>query len=179
MKKKLLTNAELILLQIINEQESISGYAVNKLIKERNYRRFMDVGSTSVYVSLKKLEDKGYAESEIDETKQGKGPSPRIYAITDEGKKQLTNQTLTAISDADERDIRFDAALTGINYLPALVVTLALEKRIENLQDRLNKLESELNDKAYQYDEFIYDHSIRLIKYEIEYSKELIEKLRG
>lgn len=48
-----ITNVEFMLLQIICERKEASGYEINQLIKERGYREWVDMGTTSIYVGLK------------------------------------------------------------------------------------------------------------------------------
>ena len=74
-----LTNVEMVLLQIIAEKEGISGYGINQIVKERGYREWADIGMTSIYVGLKKLEDKKLVKFKIHTGKIGKGPVPKIF----------------------------------------------------------------------------------------------------
>jgi DNA-binding PadR family transcriptional regulator len=53
-----LANVEFMLLQIICEQSDISGYEISQLVKERKYKEWADIGTTSVYVGLNKLSKK-------------------------------------------------------------------------------------------------------------------------
>ena len=71
---KTLSNAELMLLEIISQAKEISGYAIGKLVEERQYRVWADIGTTSIYTGLEKLKRKGLVTSRLDTAKRGKGP---------------------------------------------------------------------------------------------------------
>lgn len=59
-----LSNVEFMLLQMIAELDQASGYDINKLIDQRGYRQWANIGTTSVYAGLKKLNEKELVESE-------------------------------------------------------------------------------------------------------------------
>jgi len=180
---QILSNAELIILEIILEMEPISGYDLNKLIEERGIRDWADIGTTAIYLGLKKLEKKDFVSWVLDNKKVGKGPVPRKFSVTNNGKKNLSNEILFSLSKSGARDKRFDIAFYGIGFLPRIVVMLALEKRVENLAieftniDRISYLES--NKDLPLHKKSIIDHKMLLIGNEIEFMNELLDKLRN
>ena len=182
MKTKLvLSNAELLLLLIINAEENISGYKINKLIKEREYRSWVDLGKTSVYAGLKKLVSKKLVKSKLDKRKSGKGPQPTNYRITPRGKKELTNAVLESLSTSMEMNNRFDIAYSGITNLPRVMVVLALERRIELLNERQLEIKQKL-DKIEIIDlplemQNVYEHIDFSISNEITFTKSLINDI--
>ena len=78
-----LAGAEFALLQIIEEKQPVSGYEINKLIEDRGYRQWTDIGTTSIYVGLEKLSRKGLTSVYLDTGKKGKGPAPKKYRLTE------------------------------------------------------------------------------------------------
>ena len=53
-RSKELSNVELMLLEIISQAKEISGYRIGKLVEERQYRVWADIGTTSIYTGLEK-----------------------------------------------------------------------------------------------------------------------------
>lgn len=177
-----LSNAELMLLQIIEENGTISGYELNKLVEKRSIRDWAEIGTTSIYVSLKKLEKKEFVTFFVDKTKTGKGPPPKKYSVATLGKKTLTNEILRSLSTTPERDKRFDLAFNGISFLPRVVVILALEKRIEFLAEVFESVEYSYEDHGGEdlplHEKAVFEHRIFAIGNEIEFMQRLLIQLK-
>ncbi len=177
-----ISNVELMLLQIIYQQEEICGYEIDKLVKERDYREWADIGTTSIYTGLEKLRKKGFVRLRIDEEKRGKGPLPKKSRLTKKGKDVLKDELLKALSCARERDKKFDLAFSAIGVLKTVEVKRALEKRIQFLLKMSHKLNEKLkslggerlpiNIKA------LFKHSLYLIRNEVKFVDNLITDLK-
>ncbi|MEN6413797.1 MAG: PadR family transcriptional regulator [Veillonellales bacterium] len=184
-----LANVEFMLLQIICEHQDVSGYEISQLVKKRDYREWADIGTTSIYVGLNKLSKKQLVTSYADTKKQGKGPIPRKFKITDNGKKILKQEAILALSSAREREYRFDLALTVIPLLPTEEVITALRKRktflAEVTENSIKRFESYKKKELLFYDEkglpfymkTLFSHLTLMIKYEIDFIDILIENL--
>lgn len=167
------SNVELMLLQIISQGEEISGYRINKLVKEREYRVWAGIGTTSIYTGLEKLRRKGLVTSRLDVGKRGKGPLPKKFRLTKRGRVALRKEILRALSSTRERDLRFDLAIAAIPFLTAEAAKNALRERKRFLEEvagqvkaRFENLGGEnlpLNIKA------LFKHSLHLIKHESEF----------
>jgi DNA-binding PadR family transcriptional regulator len=176
-----LSNSEFILLQIIYDREMISGYEINQLIKDRGYREWADIGTTSIYVGLNKLHKRKLLNSYIDIEKQGRGPVPRKFEITDEGKTVLQQETLEALSSTRERDFKFDLALAAIPHVPTEAVLAALQQRksfLTEVADGLNQKLATFKIKQVPVNmQALYWHPLILIKNEMEFMDNLIQEL--
>ncbi|MFA1819290.1 PadR family transcriptional regulator [Virgibacillus oceani] len=176
-----ITNVEFMLLQIISEQKKVSGYEINQLIIERGYREWGDIGSTSIYVGLKKLSKKHLVNSYLDTSKQGRGPTPRKFEVTDTGAKLLKKNTLEFLSSTRERDNRFDLALASMPFLTTEEVLEALQKR----KDFLSEVAKNINKKFETqggislpfHVQALFRHPLLLIKNEMEFMDILIKDL--
>ncbi|MFH0886992.1 MAG: PadR family transcriptional regulator [bacterium] len=115
-----------MLLQIIWEQKSTSGYVINHTVEERGYRHWIDIGSTSIYIGLKKLEDKGLIESSYDLKKIGRGALPKKIKITDKGARVLRQEIFLSLSNEPGRQI--EVGLAGIPVLNKEHLMNALKK---------------------------------------------------
>ncbi|MBU1318170.1 MAG: PadR family transcriptional regulator [candidate division Zixibacteria bacterium] len=177
-----LTNIELMLLQIVSQQKSISGYQINRLIAERGYRDWVDVGSTPIYVGLTKLASKKLVESFLDTHKQGKGPPPKMFSITPSGKERLKAEMVDALSSAQVNDSRFDLGIAGIPFLDRDEIVVALGNRKRALTDYAAQIESRYResggDNLKLHIRVLFEHSLNAIKNEISFADRLIGEIR-
>lgn len=176
-----ISNVELMLLQIIYQQKDICGYQINKLVKERDYLEWADIGTTSVYTGLEKLRKKRLVHLRIDEEKRGKGPLPKKFRLTGKGKNVLKDELLKALSYTRERDKKFDLAFSAIGVLRPAEVKGALETRKHFLLNIAQKLKEKLKslggDKLPINIKALFKHSLHLIKSEVKFVDNLITDL--
>ncbi|RUT30662.1 PadR family transcriptional regulator [Paenibacillus zeisoli] len=135
-----LSNVEFTLLQIIAECNQASGYDINKLIDQRGYREWANIGTTSVYAGLKKLNDKGLIEHEESGEKSGKGPMPTRFVVTEKGFRTLRDDVISSLSSSRERDNRFDLGLAALPVVEKDEAIEALRKRLDFLGETMNHL---------------------------------------
>jgi DNA-binding PadR family transcriptional regulator len=176
------SNAEFMLLQIICQAGEISGYKINKLVEERQYRIWAGIGTTSIYTGLEKLRKKGLVASRLDVAKRGKGPVPKKFRLTQRGQAALKKDIERALSSTRERDLRFDLAVAALPLLTLPTATSALRKRKKFLREvarqvnaRFQALGGEglpLNIKS------LFKHSLHLIEHELEFVDVLILDLK-
>ncbi len=179
---KPLTNAQFMLLQIISQAGEVSGYKIHKLVEEREYRVWADIGTTSIYTGLEKLRKKRLVTSHLDTEKRGKGPLPKKFRLTGKGHQTLRREIEQALSSTRERDRRFDLALAAISLVPLRTVRGALQKRktllgevAEGVEARFEFLGGEnlpINIKE------LFKHSMLLVKHELEFIDALLVDLK-
>lgn len=63
------------------------GYELVQEIDSMRLRQWARIGSSTVYVALERLEDRGHLESTVD--REGNRPQRNVYAITDAGRVRL------------------------------------------------------------------------------------------
>lgn len=181
-KSKQLSNVELVLLQLIYENRELSGYGINKFIEERGYREWADIGETSIYSGLEKLNKKGLVEFYIHADKQGKGPAPKKFKLTTNGENTLKDEVLDALSSTRERDRRFDIALAAIPFVDPSEALSALEKRklfLANERQRITKKFSKQSGFALPgHVQLLFKHPSVLIEAELSFIDEIINKLK-
>ncbi|MDQ6418514.1 PadR family transcriptional regulator [Paenibacillus sp. LHD-117] len=128
-----LSNVEFMLLQMIAEYRQASGYDIMKLVDQRGYKEWANIGTTSIYAGLKKLSDKGWISPEASDEKSGKGPTPNRFALTEAGIRKLRNEILDSLSSTRERDNRFDLGLAALPHIGKEEAIIALRKRLDFL----------------------------------------------
>jgi len=178
-----LSNVEFMLLQIIAECRQASGYDIKKLVDQRGYREWANIGTTSIYMGLKKLSDKGYIASfeESDGGKSGKGPMPTRYTLTESGMDKLKMEILDSLSSTRERDNRFDLGLAALPYIGKDDAITALRKRLELLASTSEKIrqiyESQGGARLPLNARSLFLHSLHLIESEQTFVAGLIHEL--
>jgi DNA-binding PadR family transcriptional regulator len=176
-----LTNVEFIILQITYEREEVSGYEIDQWIKERGYREWADIGTTSIYIGLAKLGKKRLVSSYLDTAKYGRSPLPRKFSITDAGKKVLKQEILAALSSTRERDYRFDLAVAAIPAVATEEVVAALEERkifLREVAERGNRLFEKQGGPALPLNlQALFKHPLLYIQSEIAFVDSLIQEL--
>lgn len=177
-----LNNVEFMLLQILCDSGELSGYEINQLVEERNYRQWADIGTTSIYVSLEKLQKKDLVESYIDIKKQGKGPLPKKFKISDTGRQCLGEAIKEALSETRERDKRFDLGIAASHLIDKEEVLHSLARRIAFLLKVNDELKAKVQrDKIQNYPaniRFLFSHPVYLIECEIAFLEDFINTLK-
>jgi DNA-binding PadR family transcriptional regulator len=137
-----MTNTEIAILSLIVEAPR-HGYEIEQIIEARGMRDWTEIGFSSIYYILKKLEEKGLVKSALEKT-PGRGPARKIYRPTEQGQREWHTAALIALSQPASRTSPF---LMGLAALPAFnpeevegALTnylAALEKEISRLKNRM------------------------------------------
>ncbi len=180
---KNLTNVEIVLLEVIAEKSELSGYQISKLVAERGYKAWAEIGTTSVYVGLEKLSKKKLVSYRVPGSKQGKGPLPRYFGLTRQGLTVLRNEILRILASSRERQRVFDLGLAGIPLLPRDEVISALIKRKEFLLQAAEKIKGRFQSEGGQrlplHTRAVFRHPLFLIGHELRFTDELINDLKS
>lgn len=178
-----ISNVEFTLLQLIAESSNISGYEINKLVEERGYREWADIGTTSIYVGLDKLNKKEFVKSQIDVNKTGKGPLPKRFTLTQQGRDVLKDTIIESLSSTRERDHRFDLAVASLPFINPQEAVDALNARKDFLLSEKKRLESKYQAQGGSGLPFfvraLFRHPLVLIDTEIEFMDQLIAELNS
>ncbi|MFN2227831.1 MAG: helix-turn-helix transcriptional regulator [Anaerolineae bacterium] len=116
-----MTNAELAILGLVAEQPR-HGYEIEQVINERGMRNWTEVGFSSIYYLLKKLEDQGQVESRLEQV--GPGPARKVYHTTAAGREALDEAIVEALSQPERC---YQLFLLGLSHLPRIPRAQALE----------------------------------------------------
>ena len=130
------TDRELLILGLIAEMPR-HGYEIEGVIEERAMREWTQIGFSSIYYVLGKLEKNGLIKGE-------KPPTPKAkkrYNLTKQGLKVLVDQTLAALKTIQPT---YPSLLLGLVHLPVLSrdqVLDALRTRKEGLSQEISRME--------------------------------------
>lgn len=177
----IISNVELMLLQLIAECGQASGYDIKKLVDQRGYRDWTNIGTTSIYAGLKKLGDKGWIVSEEPHRKSGKGPLPVCFSLTEAGVAKLKEETISSLSSTRERDSRFDLGLAAMAHIEKDEAISALRTRLDFLEQASvkvrQKYESQGSVNLPLHVRALFWHPLSLIESEQAFVVRLINEL--
>lgn len=111
---KQLSNLEFVILAFVAEKP-IHGYQIEHLIVERGMREWTDIGFSSIYHVLGKLQKTGYLTSKSDLTYDR--PARKVFSLTPQGAILLHNEVLHRLSTPRPNSADFDLALSCLPVL--------------------------------------------------------------
>jgi DNA-binding PadR family transcriptional regulator len=124
----MMTDAELAILTIVAEGP-IYGHDIQTVINQRGLRAWTNIGVSSMYYVLEKLERQGLIESQ---GQVSEGPSRRHYQITSAGFGVLQTSVADLISSPREINSGFELGLANLHVLrPAQIHTAFIAYRQE------------------------------------------------
>jgi DNA-binding PadR family transcriptional regulator len=174
-----MTNAELAILSLVAEQPR-HGYQIEQTIEARGMRDWTEVGFSSIYYLLKKLEKVGLIESHL-EIVEGPGPARKVYQVTPQGRVAHTEATLQALSEPKPS---FTPFLLGVSNLPTIPRKKALIA-LHQFHDALEKRREHVNARA-QGQHPLPDHVAAMFEYsqamliaEVAWIKKFISQLEA
>jgi DNA-binding PadR family transcriptional regulator len=174
-----LTNAELAILTLLAEQPR-HGYDIEQVIEGRGMREWTQIGFSSIYYLLKKLERKGWIKSQ-DQAQVGQGPSRKIFNLTQEGLERTQRGVLETLSTPTRC---MPAIQIGLANLPAVdpkAAEAALQEYHQKLVDRLNRLETKWQDQQPLPDhvDAMFEYSLTLLEAERLWVESFLERLKS
>ena len=172
-----MTNAELAILGLISEGPH-HGYEIEQVIKERGMREWTEIGFSSIYYLLKKLEKAHFVESEVVDT-HGRGKARRVYQITDEGRKVLHETVLDVLSCPQKS---FPSVLLGIANLSSISAEqakIALEAYRDDVAERLAYIRAKAEEKkdAPKQTQYLFDYSLFMLDAEIRWIDNILQDM--
>ena len=175
MPKFKITYAELAILSLVAEQ-AVYGYQIEKIIKERGMREWTEIGFSSIYYLLNKLEKKSWITSQMQNAVH-QGPARRVFSITPIGMKFCQQESLAALSEPRVSPSHFQLGLVNLPLLGNSETSNALK----HYEDTLIHKKKELGLKKNSYGNGIpahmkalFDHSLQLIEAELTWVKKFI-----
>lgn len=173
-----MTHTELAILGLIIEAPR-HGYEIEQLIEQRNMRSWTEIGFSSIYYILSKLERRGWLSSRS-QPAAGRGPQRKVYAARPAGRKAWAAATLQLLADPGQPR-PFLLGLAGLPGLPAGEALAALRQYRRGLLQRRGEVEAAWQSGGqlpYFLDGMI-EYSFNLLQTEIEWLDRYIPRLES
>jgi DNA-binding PadR family transcriptional regulator len=174
-----MTNAELAILSLIVESPRY-GYDIEQIIEQRGMRDWTEIGFSSIYYLLKKLEKKGFITNHLD-YQPGPGPARKIYTITPDGEKAWRKETLIALSQPQPLFPLIQIGLAGIPGLSKAEAKKALVQYRQNLEEQEKYVISRRDTQRpiQLYVEWMFGYSLAVLRAEIQYTQQILTEMDG
>ncbi|MGC9395815.1 MAG: PadR family transcriptional regulator [Anaerolineae bacterium] len=172
------TQAELALLTLLAERPH-HGYELEHVIEARGMREWAEIGFSSIYYLLKKLEGEGWIESRLEEA--GRGPARKVYAVTPAGREQLQAAIVEALSTPQRCYPPLLLGIASLPAVPAAEAAAALRQYVAALDERLAHVRArwEAQKPLPYFVEALFTYSITLIQTEREWVEGFIRQVEA
>ena len=129
------THAELLLLGLVAEMPR-HGYELDQVIQQRSMREWTQIGFSSIYFVLGKLQRLGLVATKRPTGANAGTKGRKVYSVTPAGRQALATQTVAAL-----REVRpaYSSVLLGMINWPVL----KREQALEALEARCKAIEAE------------------------------------
>lgn len=142
-----MTHGETILLRLLARKD-MYGYELNHIIDENRMRQWADIGFSSIYNSLNKLERHGYVGAY--RAAESGGPARKVYRITDAGREALHEAVVVMLKEPRKVHDDFGVALVCSDVLSD-----------DEFRDSLKAYRSQLVEKRRMYEQEMPETSTR------------------
>ncbi len=141
------TNAELAVLSLLAE-EPRHGYEIEQMIEQRGMRNWTEIGFSSIYYLLNKLEKTGMIRSWF-ETSKGKGPARKVYELTDTGWADWHQAVISTLSQPEPCHLPIQIGLSNLALIPLDEARVALGNYLANLQAQQHELTNRKSNQGF------------------------------
>ncbi len=165
-----MTNAELAILSLVVEQPR-HGYEIEQVIVARGMRSWTEIGFSSIYHVLNKLQQAGLVEAHY-EPASGRGPARKVYAAAEVGRQFLRQQLVKAL---DKPSVSQPEFLLWLSNLP--IYTLgeqrsALARYRQQLVNRQQSLQAQAAGPLPDHVQTMFAYSLALAAAELNWLDE-------
>lgn len=174
-----MTNAELAILSLVAEQPRY-GYEIEQTIEMRGMREWTEIGFSSIYYLLAKLEKAGLIEGELQQV-EGKGPARKVYQITPSGREAHAEGAYEALSTPRGGSVPI---LLGLSNFPSLDSVQAADS-LQSYRQQLTEQQQHLIERietqpdAPFFVRAMFDYSLTLILAELMWLDAFIQDLEA
>lgn len=174
-----MTNAELAVLSLIDEAPR-HGYGVEQVIEARGMREWTEIGFSSIYYVLKKLEADGWVVGRKEQG-EGRGPARLVYRVTKQGRRRLRQELLEALSEPARCYSPLQIGLANAPALPRRELVHALASYRDNLRERQLHVETRRDAQAPLpwFVEAMFEHSLAIIEAERNWVETFLQRLEA
>ncbi len=163
-----MTNAELSILSLVAERPR-HGYEIEQVIEERGMRDWTEIGFSSIYYLLKKMEKEGLVAGRLEEA--ARGPARKVYAATEAGYEALGAGLLDVLSVPRPCRSPLQLGLANLPAVPPDEAVAALGQYQEALAENVEYLRARREDQQPlpYFVDAMFDLSLTLLEAEKEW----------
>ncbi|HVN55316.1 MAG TPA: PadR family transcriptional regulator [Anaerolineaceae bacterium] len=177
------TNTELAVLGLVAEKPK-HGYEIEQHIQQRGMREWTEIGFSSIYYILNKLEEAGLLSSALDV--QADRPARKVYQLTAAGWAAYSNAVRRRLAHPRPRSGDFDLALANLPALPAEEVRAALQAYGNTLRENQAHVRAKwISDRTAAGGHFapnvdaLFSHSLAMLAAELKWVESYLVEQNG
>ncbi|MCK4687498.1 MAG: helix-turn-helix transcriptional regulator [Candidatus Lokiarchaeota archaeon] len=173
----ILNHRAFVLLGLVAELPSYA-YNINQRIEERGMRDWTNIGKSSIYNIITKLEEDGLVESYIEEVDNR---IRKIYTITDYGSEILRNKAYNVISEfIGKNDEDFYVAFSMLPILTKKQQIDAITKSLKKIKTHQRELEKMLEEISHMPLNVrgLFVHPIKILGTDIEFLEWALKEIQ-
>ena len=159
---------------------SLYGYEIEKIIEQRNMRSWTEIGFSSIYYVLKRLEEAEFVRSK---KKLVRGRNRVVYLITRVGKRVLKERIIALLSKNSKQISPFELGVSYIHLLDPKEAIECLEKFLVSSQERLNRLKEFLKNSKAELGNYrqiaLFERPLELVDAEMNWVRHFISELQS
>jgi DNA-binding PadR family transcriptional regulator len=121
-------------------EKPLYGYTIEKIIEDRGMRHWTDIGFSSLYYVLKRLEGRSLIASSC--LQQEDKPSRKVYTITEDGRRIMKAKVRSLLSQHQRIASPFDLGVSHLHLLPAEETIACLQERVRALDQAIERVTS-------------------------------------
>jgi DNA-binding PadR family transcriptional regulator len=131
-----LTDSELLVLGLVAEMPR-HGYELEQVIQQRGMREWTQIGFSSIYFVLGKLEEKGLVRAQTPAAQKAR----KSFSVTRAGRQQLVRQTRAALETLRPAHSSLLLGMIHWSVLTRSQALAALESRLNAVATELERLQ--------------------------------------
>jgi DNA-binding PadR family transcriptional regulator len=174
-----MTNAELAILSLVAERPR-HGYEIEQVIEERGMRDWTEIGFSSIYYLLNKLEKAGLTEGQLQQP-EGRGPARKVYNITQQGWQAQITGSVEALATPQHASVPFLLGLSNLPIIPREQALKSLNIYVEQLEGRMQLLLRRVEEQRQlpPFVEAMFDYSRRMAEAELNWMRDFIKEVEA
>jgi DNA-binding PadR family transcriptional regulator len=176
---KNLSNLEFVILSLVAEKP-VHGYQMEQIIEQRGIRVWTDIGFSSIYYVLRKLESAGYLTSLSEAA--GERPARKYYTITPNGSEIFHGEVLDRLSFPRLHTGDFDLALGCLPVLSDDEIISSLQGLKQRLAEQIPLVSAKQDPRDSDMGSHVpilFDHMLSAMKAELDWISRLLNKLEN
>jgi DNA-binding PadR family transcriptional regulator len=150
-------------------------YDLDRTIEERGMRNWTQIGFSSIYYVLKRMEKSGLVQGVLEPT-EGK-PSRRNYTVTEQGRAAMKEKVIDVLSGCPKLISPFDLGMANIDALTPDEAIGCLSSHIDALDERARFLERGIAESMGRGDPYHVTVLFEIPLVQLEAERELIERM--
>jgi len=175
-----MTDVEMAILGLVAEGPKY-GYQIEGDIERRGMREWTEIGFSSIYYVLNKLEKQNWLSSEM--RTEGNRPARKIYSATSSGMQALRSAVKACLSQPRLRSGDFDLALANLAVLSKDEIVPGLQSYRALLVARLAQVKAKWKSDRQlglpPHIDRLFEHSVMRLSSELDWVSRYLDEFEG